>query len=125
MQRGPTSFDLRAILQKRENLRAISNKAMFKTTVSQDLKLKMEDKWVRHWNYFTTANSQLIQIPISGMPVINSDFGRATVFDLGHRLSKHKTTKYEILGRVIALCAPLWYANPFSDTIVPISNPIC
>jgi len=44
MQRGPTSFDLRAILQKRENLRAISNKAMFKTTVSQDLKLKMEDK---------------------------------------------------------------------------------
>jgi len=38
-RRGPTSFNLRAILQKRENLRATSNKMMYehKTTCSQDL----------------------------------------------------------------------------------------
>jgi len=45
---GLTSFDLRAILQKRENLRAISNKMMCKTTGTQDLKLKREDKKLRH-----------------------------------------------------------------------------
>jgi len=39
-QRGPTTFDLRAILQKRDNLRATSNKIMCNTTDSQDLKLK-------------------------------------------------------------------------------------
>jgi len=43
-QRSPTRFDLRAILQKRENLRATSNKMMCKTTDLQDLKLKMEEK---------------------------------------------------------------------------------
>ena len=59
-QRGPTKFDLRANLQKRENLRATSNKMMCKTTDSQDLKLKMEDKWAGHWNYYTTANSNLL-----------------------------------------------------------------
>jgi len=34
-QRGPTSFTLRAVLQKRDNLRATSNKMMYKTTCSQ------------------------------------------------------------------------------------------
>jgi len=43
-QRGPTTFDLRAILQKRDNLWATSNKIMYKTKDSQDLKLKREDK---------------------------------------------------------------------------------
>jgi len=47
-QRGPTRFDLRAILQKTEILRATSNTLICKTTYSQDLKLKREDKWARH-----------------------------------------------------------------------------
>jgi len=38
--RGPTTFYLRAILQKRDNLRAISNKMMYKTTGSQRRKMK-------------------------------------------------------------------------------------
>jgi len=33
LQRGPTTFALRAILQKCENSRATSNKMMYKTTV--------------------------------------------------------------------------------------------
>jgi len=37
---GPTTFDLRTILQKRDNLRANSNKFMHETTDSQDLKLE-------------------------------------------------------------------------------------
>jgi len=28
----------------------------------------MEDKWVCHWNYYTIARSNLLQITISGMP---------------------------------------------------------
>jgi len=43
-QRGPTAFDLRAISQKRENLRATSTKWYIKQQGSQDLKLKKEDK---------------------------------------------------------------------------------
>jgi len=30
---------------------------MYKTTGSQHLKLKKGDTWVRHWNYYATANS--------------------------------------------------------------------
>jgi len=114
-QRGPTSFDLPAILLKRENLRAISNK-MCKTADSQDLKLKMEDKLVHHWNYCTAANSNLLQISIGGMSVVSGianpkfwerpnvlTLRRATVFDLGHRFSKHKMTRYaRNLGWAIA-----------------------
>jgi len=36
-QRGPITFDLRAILQKRENLQTTSNKMMCKTTKSPDI----------------------------------------------------------------------------------------
>jgi len=43
VQRGPTTFDLQAILQNRDNPRATSNKMMYKTTDSQHLKLKRED----------------------------------------------------------------------------------
>jgi len=39
-----TAFDLRAILQRRDNLRATSNEMIYKTTCSQNLKLKGEDK---------------------------------------------------------------------------------
>ena len=38
----------------------------------QDLKLKREDKWARHWNYHTIANSILLQIAISAMPVVEA-----------------------------------------------------
>jgi len=55
VQRSPTSFDLRAILQKRDNLRSDPKKIMYKTTGSQDLKLKKEDEWVHHGNYHTIA----------------------------------------------------------------------
>jgi len=34
IQRGPTTFDLQAISQKRDNSRATSNKMMYKTTDS-------------------------------------------------------------------------------------------
>jgi len=34
IQRGPTTFDLRVILQKRDNLWAISNKMKYKKTAS-------------------------------------------------------------------------------------------
>jgi len=43
-QRGPTTFDLRAILQNCENSRTTSDKMMHRTTVSQDLKLKSENR---------------------------------------------------------------------------------
>jgi len=33
---------------------------MRKATDSKDLKLKMEDKWVHHWNCYTSANSKLL-----------------------------------------------------------------
>jgi len=56
-QRGPTTFDLRVILQKRDNFPATSNKIMYKTIDSQDLRLTREDKWVHHWNYYTITNS--------------------------------------------------------------------
>jgi len=39
-QRGPTAFDLRAILQKRDNVRATSTKWCIKQQGSQDLKRK-------------------------------------------------------------------------------------
>jgi len=39
-QHGLTGFDLRAILQKRDNLRATSTKSCIKQLGSQDLKLK-------------------------------------------------------------------------------------
>jgi len=38
---------------------------MIKTTYSQDLKLKIEDKWVGNWNFYTTANSNLLRISSS------------------------------------------------------------
>ena len=71
-QRGPTTFDLRTILQKPDNLRATSIKLMCETTDSHDLKLKGEGKWVRHWNFYTIANSNLLQISISMMPVVQA-----------------------------------------------------
>jgi len=43
-QGGPTTFDPRAIFQKRDNSRANSTNMMYKTTKSQNLKLKMENK---------------------------------------------------------------------------------
>jgi len=46
-QRGLTALDLRAILQKRDNFRAASNKMMYKTTDSQDLKPKKRKR--REW----------------------------------------------------------------------------
>jgi len=46
-------------------LRATSNKMMHKTTDSQNLKLKRKDKWVCYLNYYTIANSNLLQISIS------------------------------------------------------------
>ena len=55
--RGPTTFDLRVILQKCDNLRATFKKMIYKTTNLQDLKLKRYDKWVRHLNHDTLANA--------------------------------------------------------------------
>jgi len=59
------------MLQKRENVRATSNKMMCKTADSQDLKFKREDKWLRHWNYYS---SSLLQISVSGTPVVEASF---------------------------------------------------
>jgi len=56
-----------------------------------------------------------------------SDFERATAFDLGHRLSKHKTTRY-VSNLEWAIGLPGYnYAcgRDFSDIVVPVSNPIC
>jgi len=39
--RGPTAFDLRAILQNRDNSRASSNKMMYEIRDLKDLKLKI------------------------------------------------------------------------------------
>jgi len=64
-QHGPTTIDLRAILQKCDNSQATSNKMMYKTTDSQDLKLKRNSRWVNrvcHWNYYTIAINNLLQI---------------------------------------------------------------
>ena len=66
-QRGPTSYDLQAFYK---NLWTTSNKKMCKMTESHDLKLKREGKWVRHWNFCTTTNSNLLQISNSKMPVV-------------------------------------------------------
>jgi len=71
-QRGPTTFDQRAILQKCDNSRATSNKMMYKTTDSQDLKLKSENTWVQwvcQWNYCKIAIKSLLHISIGAMPV--------------------------------------------------------
>ena len=40
IQRGPTSFNQGAIIQKRDKSRVTSNKMMYKTTDPQHLKLK-------------------------------------------------------------------------------------
>jgi len=40
--RGPTIFDLRAILQKRDNSRATSNEMMYETTVETNKGKKSE-----------------------------------------------------------------------------------
>jgi len=45
---------------------------MYKTTDSQDLELKEEDKWVDHSNYPTIANVNLLPISISGMPLVEA-----------------------------------------------------
>jgi len=46
-QRGPTTFDFRAILQKCGNSRATPNKMIYKTTDPQDLKLKRDNRLVK------------------------------------------------------------------------------
>ena len=77
VQRGPTTFYLRAILQRRDNSRATSNKMMYETTDSQDLKLKRENRWLQwvcHWNYYTTSIDNLLQISISVMSVVEASF---------------------------------------------------
>jgi len=43
-QRGQTTSELRAILQKRDNLRATSNKMIHKTTNVRNLKRKRKDE---------------------------------------------------------------------------------
>jgi len=43
---------------------------MCKIKDSQDLKSKKEGRWVLHWNFYTTANSNSSQISISGMPLV-------------------------------------------------------
>jgi len=46
-QRGPNTFDLRAILQKCDNSLATSNQMAYKTTDSRDLKLIRENRLVK------------------------------------------------------------------------------
>jgi len=69
MQRGPTTFYLRVISQKGNKFRTPSNKIMYKTTDSQHLKLKMGIYASASLKLlaFTTANSNFLQISISGM----------------------------------------------------------
>jgi len=45
---------------------------MYKTTDSQDLKLKNEDQCLRHGNYYIIAKSNLLQISIRRMPVVEA-----------------------------------------------------
>ena len=45
---------------------------MYKTTKSQHLKLKRENKWDHHWHHYTTAKSNSLQISTSGMPVVET-----------------------------------------------------
>jgi len=74
-QRGPNTFDLRAILQKCDNSLATSNQMAYKTTDSRDLKLIRENRLVKlvcHWNYYTVTINNLLQIPIRAMPVIEA-----------------------------------------------------
>ena len=71
---GPSTFHLRAILQKRDNLRAISNKMMYKITDSQYLKLKKR-RYVRaslKVLHTTVPKSKLLQISVSGMPAVEA-----------------------------------------------------
>jgi len=67
IQRGPTTFYLRAILQKRDNLRAVSNKMMYKTTDSQHRKMK-KGTYVSA-SFQILHNSNLLLISVSGMSV--------------------------------------------------------
>jgi len=96
-ERGPTTFDLPAILQKRYNLRETSNKMIYETTDSQDLKLKKENKWVRHCNHYTAPNSNLLHCNLlqcnitiyychtrTGLPNIEYTFNTKS-FSLGNR----------------------------------------
>jgi len=55
IQRGPTTFYQRAIVQKRDNLRAISVplKCCIKQQIHNIEKWKRETTWVRHWNCYT------------------------------------------------------------------------
>jgi len=73
-QRGPTSFDLRAILHKPDNSRATSNKMTCKTTGSHDSKCCKKEirrvKLVRHWNYYTTPINRLWQISINATRMV-------------------------------------------------------
>ena len=46
-QHGPATSYLRAVLQRRDNTRATSNKMMYETTDSQDLKLKRDNRLVQ------------------------------------------------------------------------------
>jgi len=70
-QCGQTTFDLRDILQKRDNLWATSKKMMYETTDLQHLKLK-KGRTACHWNYYTIADSNLLQITTSGKPVVKA-----------------------------------------------------
>jgi len=57
-QHGPTTFYLRAILQRLDNSWSTSNKMMYEATHSQSLKLKRENRWVQwvcHWNRYTMS----------------------------------------------------------------------
>ena len=97
-QRGPTAFDLLAILQKRDNSQATSSKLMYKTTHSQHLKLKWWDKWVCHWNYCTIANSNSLQISISGMPLVEASID--TIFILSIPVLVVQVGEYRLLFRL-------------------------
>jgi len=86
-QCGPNIFDLRAILQKRDNSPDISHKMIYNTTDSQDLKLKKESRWVQsvcHWNYHTIAISNLIQISISAMTVVEAFLTLSFLYQYQH-----------------------------------------
>jgi len=80
IKHGPATFDL----EKRDSLQAASNKLMYKTTDSQDLKTKSENGWVKwlcHWKYYTIAINNLLHISISPMPVVEASL---TLFFLCH-----------------------------------------
>ena len=66
-QHGLTTIDLWVILQKRDILRAASNKVIVKTTIVQDV-INNNIKWklVRNCNCYTIVSINLFQISISG-----------------------------------------------------------